>query len=135
MPSNRIAYSAYAWDFRKISGVPDLAGMELKRIEKAGRSGFAFKEMGFRAKSSQIYGEYLASSLALANAFVTDMKALQGTQVTIYDALGVAWPSLVVEDVTINRRQRLYMARWQGTTYSLPYKIEMQMTVTYPYGG
>lgn len=135
MPSNRIAYSVYAWDFRKISGVPDLAGMQLKRIEKAGRSGYAFKEMGFRAESTEIYGEYLASSLGAANSFVTDMKALMGTAITLYDAHGVSWPNLVVERTNITRRQRIHLARWQGTTYTQPWIIQLQMTVTYPYGS
>lgn len=135
MPYNRITNGFGTWDFVEISGHPDLPGQQLKAIEKDGVDGVAFKEMAFSARATPLYLRGLATDAADLQLFIANMKNLQGTQATIYTSSGIAYNNVVIENVTHNSSKLLYVAQWQGTTFSYPWEVKWQMTVRYPYGS
>lgn len=135
MPNNRIVRGASTWNFVKISGNPDLPGMELEAIEKHGVDGVAFREMQFRADSTPLYLQGIGVNFADMQLFVANMKNLQGTQVLLYTATGLSYNGVAIEKVTLLSTKACHVQQWLGVSFPNSYRIQWQFTVRYPYGS
>ena len=135
MPVNRIEFGAWAWDFVRISGYPDLPGQNLIKVEKDGVDGVAFIESEFRAESTPIYPVALAVNAADMQTWVANMKNLQGTQVLLYTATGLSYNGVVIERVSHLGAKYQGQALWYGGVFPNSYLLRWEMTVRYPYGS
>jgi len=134
MPNNRIVYGLSYWDFISIKGYPDLPGMKLKTIEKDGVDGAAFLEMHFSADPTPLYCHALVETEVQMNQFVADLKNLQGTNVTLYDA--VNYPhDVVITSVRRTSTKRVTKPTWGGVSYSNGYKMTFALIVRNPNGS
>ena len=135
MPENQIVYGGLTFNFVSAGGNIDLPGMTLEAIEKRGVDGVAFLENAFRAEPSPIYLRVLVSSYAALQQAVADMKNLQGTQVTFYDATGLSYSGVVITNTRHTNTRRVLNATWLGTHYASGYMATFSMTMHYPYGS
>lgn len=135
MPSNRINYGLFNWDFITCKGFPDLPGRKLKTIQKQGVNGRAFKQMEYDADPTPIYCTALVNTFAQAVQWVADMKNLQGLQVTFYDATGQSYTGVVIESVRHIRTKYVLNPQWGPLSYSSGYKVTHALIMTYPYGS
>ena len=137
MATNRIYHpnSGYFWDFISIKGNPDLPGMALKPIEKAGVDGIAFKEMEFRAEPTPLYLKALADDAAAATLLVSDMKNIQGTQVDVHTSSGTIYYNVVVLSSRLVHRKFVGNPIWLGVNRTSGIRLNFALVVQYPYGG
>lgn len=134
MAVNTIECDGYVLPFARIVGLPvDMAGMQLKRLEKEGIGGYAFKEMGQKAEESFLVTVGYGATPGIALGMVADQKSFQGAQVTIVDGHGFAWSGYVVLRVRVMEMKVVPGLLWYGTWYSSPVRVISQWTVQYPY--
>lgn len=135
MPANQITNGFGTWNFVSIKGYPDLPGMQLAAIEKRGYSGLAFLEEAFRAEPTPIYCQTLVETALQKTQAIAQVKNLQGTQVTLYDACGDAYVGLVMKRVVHVRSTFVLRPQWLGVSYASGYRLQFSMVVQYPYGS
>lgn len=133
MPSNRLANAFGTWDFISLKGHPDLPGMQVEPITKRGVGGVAFLEEAFRAEPTPIYLHGLVETLPQLAVALSDMKNLQGTQVSLYDSSGQLYNGVVITNVRHIRNKFVLKPSWLNVSYASGWRFTHSMIVHYPY--
>jgi len=122
MPSLQIG----ALTFDAMNGTVDLPGAGLQAFQRPGRDCHRARHIGLRAAESRVETIKFVATAAAAKTAREGYKAIRGTAVTVYDAMGVQVDNVTVLDVTITEQRPV---SWNSVTGAAGVKLAAAWTL------